>query len=846
MVDGHVHVKEQITEYAKRGDLLANWSYLDFFLGTYDGKFLKEKTTKRGRPGNARVPYQGSYNRPGRCRVIRSPGHETLPYFPGQWFPARDDPERKGLFEACMLAILMPWRQLSDLKHPSETFQQAFAKFWDNAPESVRKTVRNIEFYHECSKSAQNRRESYQANVQKSSDGTAFNQAQTDEPESGHESVEGECLDISVSEEEVLNALQKPFSGRELLFADTAVAIGIDSGVFKRSGVCKTNQRTPAPASAKEVALMRIWEHELNNMSTKSPDEVAQSPVDDSQISRLDIHQGAKPMVRDPDVNHVSAVCGNSDWSDGEISLNERQHMAHNIITNHLRQHLNNEKPPQILMMVHGEGGTGKSRLLKAISDTFASNGASHLLAKTAMSGVAASIVDGSTLHSWAALPVRKPGTNTWVNRPSKEIENRRKKNIGQAEWLTIDEMSMLTTPLLAHLSNVTSVVRASLNSVEPSIPFGGLNVVLLGDFHQLPPVASRGKELFHSKPYGELPCKGKNLYDQFDVVVRLEEQMRIHDPTWVGILHCTRTGDCTSEDITEIRKLVLTNPNCEIPDFGKAPWNDTILVTSRNSVQAGWNTSALESHCRSTGHIRFVLVADDRINGEPISPSQRLAVAQLKADDTNKLPNVVELALDMRAMVLLNMATDADLANGSRGVIKDIILDPRETGIPDETNTVYLSYPPAAILFAPLNGERATFPGLPEGTVPIFPSKTLFRLHGKMVHRQQYALTPTYAFTDFKSQGQTIESVIMDLARPPSSFLSAFNAYVALSRSRGRDTIRLLRDFDEKLFTVHPNEELRAEDDRLAILAQQTIKRYRRGEFDYFSTCSHTTLHCR
>ena len=59
-----------------------------------------------------------------------------------------------------------------------------------------------------------------------------------------------------------------------------------------------------------------------------------------------------------------------------------------------------------------------------------------------------------------------------------------------------------------------------------------------------------------------------------------------------------------------------------------------------------------------------------------------------------------------MRAMVLLNMATDADLANGSRGIIKDIILDPRETGIPDETNTVYLSYLPSAILFTPLNGE--------------------------------------------------------------------------------------------------------------------------------------------
>ena len=113
------------------------------------------------------------------------------------------------------------------------------------------------------------------------------------------------------------------------------------------------------------------------------------------------------------------------------------------------------------------------------------------------------------------------------------------------------------------------------------------------------------------------------------------------------------------------------------------------------------------------------------------------------------------------------------------------------------------------------------------------------------MVHRWQYVLTPAYAFTNFKSQGQTIELVIVDLARPPSSFLSTFNAYVALSWSRGWDTIQLLRDFDEKLFTVHLNEELRAEDERLDVLAQQTIEQYRHGEFGYPSKCTMTTMQC-
>ena len=74
--------------------------------------------------------------------------------------------------------------------------------------------------------------------------------------------------------------------------------------------------------------------------------------------------------------------------------------------------------------------------------------------------------------------------------------------------------------------------------------------------------------------------------------------------------------------------------------------------------------------------------------------------------------------------------------------------------------------------------------------------------------------ITAGYAFTDYKSQGQTIECVIVDLGKSPWGALTAFNAYVALSRSCGHSTIRLLWDFKDKLFTMHPFEELRDEDD--------------------------------
>ncbi|KAF8959818.1 hypothetical protein BDZ97DRAFT_1666644, partial [Flammula alnicola] len=69
--------------------------------------------------------------------------------------------------------------------------------------------------------------------------------------------------------------------------------------------------------------------------------------------------------------------------------------------------------------------------------------------------------------------------------------------------------------------------------------------------------------------------------------------------------------------------------------------------------------------------------------------------------------------------------------------------------------------------------------------------------------------ITTAYAFTDYRLQGQTMPFALVDIGPPPSSILSLFNLHVALSRSSGRDTIRLLRDFDDKMFTKAHDPEL-------------------------------------
>ena len=76
-----------------------------------------------------------------------------------------------------------------------------------------------------------------------------------------------------------------------------------------------------------------------------------------------------------------------------------------------------------------------------------------------------------------------------------------------------------------------------------------------------------------------------------------------------------------------------------------------------------------------------------------------------------------------------------------------------------------------------------------------------------------QTALTGAYAFTDYKAQGQTLEYVVVDIAKPLRGSLTLFSAYVALSRSRGRNMIRLLRPSDKTLSTTHLSEVLEKED---------------------------------
>lgn len=401
----------------------------------------------------------------------------------------------------------------------------------------------------------------------------------------------------------------------------------------------------------------------------------------------------------------------------------------------------------------------------------------------------------------------------------------------------------MLTKDLFACASHIAGNVRAESGVADATLPFGGMNIILFGDFHQFPPVSNPSAALYCQKVGTARAELGRAIYMQFETVVTLRDQMRIQDAEWGRILGRSRLGECTKEDLVEIRKLLVTSPDCDLPDFVNTAWKDAILVTPRHGVRERWNHAKLIQHCERTGNAMFAWAAEDTVSstGVLLTRTERVIVAGMKETNTANLPELLKVAVGMKAMVTLNIAAESNLANGTRGEVVEIILDPRE-GVPqvdEETGLTNIRYPPAMILFRPLNGTKRQYENLENGCIPIFPSEGKFPLKHfdgstATVKRLQYALTGGYAFTDYKSQGQTIEYVIVDLGRPPQGTLTPFSAYVALSRSRGRGTIRLLRDFENELFTRHPSEDLRQEDVRLLRLSTETEDDYNLGKYTY------------
>jgi ATP-dependent exoDNAse (exonuclease V) alpha subunit len=109
------------------------------------------------------------------------------------------------------------------------------------------------------------------------------------------------------------------------------------------------------------------------------------------------------------------------------------------------------------------------------------------------------------------------------------------------------------------------------------------------------------------------------------------------------------------------------------------------------------------------------------------------------------------------------------------------------------ESHVVHLQYPPHYILVKLDQTKASHLDGLPKNVIPIASVKKSFTINKNQtkvtVTRSQLPLTLAYAFTDYRSQGQTILLVLVDIAPPSYGHLTPFNIYVALSREKVKIT---------------------------------------------------------
>ena len=206
------------------------------------------------------------------------------------------------------------------------------------------------------------------------------------------------------------------------------------------------------------------------------------------------------------------------------------------------------EKKEQILLFLTGGAGVGKTYLLKLIADywrltqaKFAGIDPTLLLAPT---GLAAKNIEGRTIHSALKLPVQhgaQPKFYPLTDRPRRVLQS----ELSQKSLLIIDEISMVSAETLEHVHRRLTEVK------DESKYFGGISIILSGDFFQLPPI--RGQLAFTA-----------DLFGLFDHLWLKENVRQLEDKTWCKCLNRIRLGTVNTEDKKLLSSRVFTKQNLE------------------------------------------------------------------------------------------------------------------------------------------------------------------------------------------------------------------------------------------------------------------------------------------
>lgn len=408
-----------------------------------------------------------------------------------------------------------------------------------------------------------------------------------------------------------------------------------------------------------------------------------------------------------------------------------------------------------------GPAGSGKTFVLNQFIREARANGKS--VAVTASTGLAATHLGGNTIHSWAGIGISDELHKKHVNDMSKS----RHDQIKNADILIIDEVSMLHDYRLDMVDEVCRQVRG-----KSEVPFGGLQVILSGDFFQLPPVnrneSKQGGFVINSKAWEELD----------PAVCYLEEQHRQEDDELLEILTALRANDLRRRHAERLleRKVART------------PFDDPVteLYTTNINVDA-------------VNEAKLNAMDGELHEYEMTSTGRKGAVESLKKSCLS--PEILQLKKGAFVMFVKN-SQEKKYVNGTLGTV---------IGFSPITD-----YP----IVETKNGRK----------IETKPDTWEMRDGEKKIASvSQIPLRLAWAITVHKSQGMTLDSAHVDLS---NAFVPGMG-YVALSRVKSLKTLTL-GGLNRTALTMH--EEAYDIDETLRVKSAKDAKRLAELEETYAS----------
>ena len=411
-----------------------------------------------------------------------------------------------------------------------------------------------------------------------------------------------------------------------------------------------------------------------------------------------------------------------------------------------------------------GGGGVGKSYLLSIIYTEFPGLKRQLMIAKNpegtaklpriqmcALTGCAALLLGhkAKTLHSWAGIGLGKGSVSELYVKIRRNQKSMR--NWLCTDLLIIDEISMMTAELLGKLNQLGKKIRGNQK------PFGGIQLLLVGDFYQLPPV-NRGDE--GVKFAFEADCWKEAINTSIELTVIQRQK----DEVFQKILKEARIGALSKESCEILRGREGLN-------WKEQKIKPTLLFPRRAEVDM-INDSNLRALTGRRYSYKAKLAYDGKVP-QGFSESDEGFQRVVKSFDSDAAYNVeLELMVGAQVMLIANIDPDAGLVNGSRGVV---------TSFCPSTELPMVEF---------INGVRR-----PIGT-HSWPIEEF-----EFVSRIQVPLRLAWSFTTHKAQGATLDSALVDIG---SGVFEYGQAYVALSRARSLDALYVY-DFDPMAFKAHP-----------------------------------------